>query len=138
MHMARNKTYSPQKTFGNDFEGLVNLLCSKNFTCSAVDIEQGKREALKQRTSQAEYDALKAAYLEAHERFMAEQEDRHKSYSRLLNAARGAYRDDPAMLAALANFQRKKSHRTSKPEEQQTHAAPAAQPSQVLPKIATA
>jgi hypothetical protein len=136
--MPRKQTYVPQKTFDIDFEGLVNLLSGKNFTCSAVDIEQCKQEVLQQRLSRAAYEALKASYFEAHKRFVAKQRDRHKLYGRLLSAARGAFREDPAMLAALANFQRKVSHRTPTVEEQHDSGAPAAQPSQVLPKIAIA
>jgi hypothetical protein len=136
--VAVKKVYNPQKTFSVDFEGLVNLLVEKDFTCSAVDIEECKKQVLKQRTSKAAFEALKASYVEAHARFLEEQSEHHMLYTRLLNAARGAFRHDKAMLAALANFQRKVTRRSPSDKAPQQDAATVAQPSQVLPKIATA
>jgi hypothetical protein len=136
--VAVKKTYNPQKTFSTDLEGTVNFLVAKNFTCSVVDIEQLKQDVIKQHASKAAFEALKAAYLEARERFLEEQSERHMRYTQLLNAARGAFRHDKATLAALANFQRKGNRRSPNAETPHQDAAPVAQPSPVLPKIATA
>ena len=114
--MARKHTYTPQRTFDTDLDGLMRLLSGLGFTCSHIDIEQCKQDVLDQRKSRAEHDALEARYLETHARFQLEQRERHKRYLQVLVAARGAFRDDKAVLAALQNFSRKGTRHSANAE----------------------
>lgn len=114
--MAHKHTYTPQRTFDYDYEGLMRLLTELGFTCSNIDIDRCKQDVLDQRKSRAEHDALQAQYSEVHARFQLEQRERHKRYLQVLVAARGAFRDDEAVLAALQSFSRKGTRRSAKAE----------------------
>jgi hypothetical protein len=118
--MTVRRTYSPQRTFDDDYEGLISLLSEKNFTCSHVDINQCKQDVLDQRQGRATHDALEAKYREVHARFSVEQRERHGRYVRILDAARGVFRDDKAMLAALEKFGRRVRRRKASDEKTPT------------------
>ena len=114
--MTTKRTYAPQRTFDIDYDGLVSLLLQKNFSCSHVDIDVCKQDVQKQRQDRAEGDALEERHREHQARFSDEQLERHGRYSQLLNAARGIFRDDKAMMALLEKFGRRSTRRSGKDE----------------------
>lgn len=146
--MTLPRTFPIPRTFDNDLPGLVELLLSKNFSFSLVDILQCQKDAVEQREARARHDALQAKYLETHAQFAVDSCERYGRFVQLLNAARVAYRDDKAMMAALQKYTRKRTRRSPNEEAPQTSAAPqpssaatqqpAQQLAQPLPRTATA
>ncbi len=98
------KTYYPQKTFDDALVGLVELYTKNNW--ALVDVTQLAKDAEEQRAQRSKCDALQAQYLSEHEAFGVAQEQRHQRFAAALNAARGAFRNDKAAMAALAPFKR--------------------------------
>ena len=98
------KTYYPQKTFDDALVGLVELYRKNNW--ALVDVNQLAKDAEEQRTQRTKHDTLQSQYLSEHESFGVAQEQRHQRFAAALNAARGAFRNDKAAMAALAPFKR--------------------------------
>lgn len=109
--MASNRIFYPQKTFCIDYEALVRVAVEKEFRFTAVDLAQCQQDIEEQRREQEEHDALEAKFREAHARFLLRQRDRYGRYIQLLDAARGTFRADLAMLAVLKRFNRKPRRR---------------------------
>lgn len=128
--MSTKPTFAPQRSFADHYEGLVKMLMEKAFLFSHININQCLQDTIAQREERANHDALEAKYREAHARFAVNQRERFGRYIRLLDAARAAFRDDKAMLAALRNFARRPPRRASDPDKPQASAA--AQPEQSL------
>ncbi len=98
------KTYYPQKTFDDALVGLVELFTKNNW--ALVDLNELAKAAQEQRAERIKHDTLQAQYLSEHESFGVAQEQRHQRFAAALNAARGAFRNDKAVMAALAPFKR--------------------------------
>ena len=98
------KTYYPQKTFDDALVGLVELYSKNNW--ALVDVNQLAKDAQEQRAQRAKHDSLQAQYLSEHESFGVAQDQRYQRFAAALNAARGAFRNDKAAMAALAPFKR--------------------------------
>ena len=106
MSTLNKKTYYPPKTFDDDLEGLVLLFEEKGWVFSGVDVTALKTDQTEQRSERAVHDALEGKYLAEHERFGLAQEDRYQRFAAALNAARGAFRTDKAVMAELDRFKR--------------------------------
>lgn len=128
--MTTTHTFIPERSFADKLEGLVKFLMEQGFTFSLIDINQCLQDAIKQREERTFHDALAAKYREVHARFAVDQRERYRRYVRLLNAARAAYRDDKAMLAAISRFAHEKPRRSSKTDTPQAGQGP--QPEQPL------
>jgi hypothetical protein len=103
---ATKKTYYPPKTFDDDLDGLARLCQSKGWAFSGVDVNQLATEAQAQRAERAEHDALEGRFASVHEAFGLAQAARYQHFSAVLNAARGAFRTDKAVMAELNLFKR--------------------------------
>lgn len=111
--MTLKRTFPVPRTFDDSYSGLVELLLEKQFSFSLIDILQCKKDTADQRQARSEHDALEAEYRETHAQFAVESRERYGRFVRLLNAARAAYRDDKAMMAALEKYTRKRTRRSS-------------------------
>lgn len=100
------KTYFPQKTFDDDIDAFAQLAVSSGWTFSGVDFEQLTQDASNQRTERSEHDRVELEYNRVHEAFGLAQEARYQRFADALNAARGAFRRDKAVLAQLERFRR--------------------------------
>ena len=105
--MARpRKTYFPQRTFDDDLSALAALFVAKGWSFAGIDGNTLQQDANQQREERAAHDALEASYRNTHEAFGVAQEKRHERFAAALNAARGMFRDDKAVLAELDRFTR--------------------------------
>ena len=120
--MAQKKTYYPAKTFDDDLDGFAKLFKSKGWSFSNIDGQQLVTDAVTQREERAEHDALESKYFHVHETFGIAQEARYQHFSAALNAARGAFRNDKAIMAELDRYKRSATRRTTK--EPEARAAP--------------
>jgi hypothetical protein len=117
--MRGNKIYSPPRTFGIDYDRLVKFAREKSFVFSSVDLARCEQDVVDLHAERAAHDAAEATYRELHTKFALAQRDRYIRFSQLLEAARGAFRSDPAMLAVLKSFTRKFTPRSETPETEQ-------------------
>jgi hypothetical protein len=104
MAAAKKKTYYPAKTFDDALVALSQLMVKNSW--ALVDLSQLEKDAQEQREQRAKYDALRTQFLSEHEAFGVAQSQRYKRFAAALNAARGAFRDDKAAIAALLPFKR--------------------------------
>lgn len=100
------KTYYPTKTFDDNIDGLAKLYQDKGWAFSGIDGRRLLDDAAEQRKERAQHDALESQYFNLHESFGMAQEARHQRFAAALNAARGAFRDDKAIMAELSRFKR--------------------------------
>jgi hypothetical protein len=100
------KTYYPPKTFDDDLAGLVNLYKAKKWAFSGVDLALLAKDVSAQRSERTSHDQLEAEFSHVHETFGQAQEQRYQRFSAALNAARGAFRNDKAVMALLDSFKR--------------------------------
>jgi hypothetical protein len=114
--MKGKAIYSPPRTFAIDYAALVKLAREKNFVFSSVDLARCEQDVVEQNADRAEHDTAETKYREIHAKFALGQRERYVRYSQLLEAARGAFRSDPAMLAVLKKLSRKLTHRSETPE----------------------
>jgi hypothetical protein len=111
--MTNRKTYYPPKTFDDALEGLANLYQEKGWSFSGIDTEQLQRDAEAQRLERTDHDKLESQYLNVHETFGVAQEARSQRYGSALQAARGAFRRDKAVMAELNRFKRSTARRAA-------------------------
>lgn len=100
------KVYFPPKTFDDDLKAFAELFKSKGWSFSGVDGEKLLADPDEQRAQRAEHDKLELQYLSYRETFVREQQERHSRFASALNAARGAFRQDPVISKELARFKR--------------------------------
>jgi hypothetical protein len=112
--VARKKTYYPAKTFDDDLDGLAKLYKAKGWSFSNVDGKQLAQDAISQRGERAEYDALTSKYLHLRETFGQNQEARYNLFASALATARGAFRNDKAVMKELDRFKRSVTRKNQK------------------------
>jgi hypothetical protein len=100
------RTYYPSKTFDDDLDALAQLAKTENWTFSGIDTAQIVQDALDQRNERAQHDAAEGQFDKLHETFGLAQEARHERFAAVLNAARGAFRSNKAVVAQLDRFRR--------------------------------
>src|SRR5436309_3668698 len=96
-----SKTYYPAKTFDDDLDGLVKLATEKKWSFSGVDGKQSVEDVKLQRHERSLHDTLESRYFNTHEAFGVAQHERYERFASLLNAARGAFPKDKAIMAEL-------------------------------------
>jgi hypothetical protein len=111
------KTYLPQKTFDDDVDAFAQLATASGWNFSGVDMAQITQDAVDQRNQRSDHDRLELEYNHAHEAFGLAQEARYQRFADALNAARGAFRRDKAVLAQLDRFRRSMSRSKAKAVE---------------------
>jgi len=104
--MTLKKTFYPSKTFDAALAALVCLFIAKGWEFPGGALEQAAVDVDEQRAERAEHDALRSKYLALHETFGLRQEARYQRFLALLNAARGMFRGDKAVMAELDRFKR--------------------------------
>lgn len=113
--MAR-RTYFPQKTFDDDLDAFAQLGASSGWVFTGVDFEQMKSDAVQQREERARFDAAELEFNRIRNEFGVAQEQRYQRFADALNAARGAFRRDKALLSQLDRF-RRSSRRSAKTDK---------------------
>lgn len=103
---TKKKTYYPPKTFDDDLDSLARLCQVQGWSFSGAEVGRLAAEAQAQRAERAEHDALEGRFAALHESFGLAQEARYRHFAAVLNAARGAFRTDKAVLAELDRFKR--------------------------------
>ena len=79
-----------------------------------VDVAQLTQDAIDQHNERLQHDTAESQFDKLHETFGLAQESRYDRFSAALNAARGAFRSNKAVLAQLDHFTRS-AHRAAKP-----------------------
>lgn len=119
----------PWKDFIKIYAALTIVLRKKDFNVTGSDLARCEQEIQEHAAQQAADEALRAQYREHHAQFLFDSRTRFQNFMQLLLAARAAFRNDPVMLAMLADFKRKTcSHRST--EEKRTPESPPAPPAQ--------
>lgn len=116
------RTYYPAKTFDDDLDAFAQLANVENWSFSGIDTSQIIADAAEQRTERAQHDATESQFNKLHETFGLAQLARYERFSAALNAARGAFRNDKAVVAQLDRF-RRSAHRAPKPAATKSKAA---------------
>ncbi|MCK9462405.1 MAG: hypothetical protein M0R80_22500 [Proteobacteria bacterium] len=114
--MKVRRTYYPTKVFDDMLFALVQLLLAKGWSFPGASTEQLVADVEAQRAERAEHDALMSRFLALHETFGMNQEARYGRFVAVLNAARGAFRTDKAVMAELDRFKRPRA-RPQKPKD---------------------
>ena len=104
--MQPKKTYYPSRIFDDALAALVVLFIAKDWAFPGVDLAQLEADVEEQRARRAEHDAALGRYMALHETFGIGQEARYRRFLRALNAARGAFCEDKAVMAELDRFKR--------------------------------
>ncbi|MFZ5467985.1 MAG: hypothetical protein ACOZIN_00995 [Myxococcota bacterium] len=100
----KRKTYYPLKSFDDALTALVELFRKNNW--GLVDLARLATDAVEQRKERAFHVAAQAEFAKVHEAFGRAQHERFKRFAAALNAARGAFRNNPEVLAQLDVFKR--------------------------------
>ena len=108
------RTYYPAKTFDDDLDAFAQLAKTENWSFSGIDIAAIAQDSIDQRNERAAHDAAEGQFNKLHETFGLAQQARHERFAAALNAARGAFRNNKAVIAELERFRRSASH-PSKP-----------------------
>ena len=108
------RTYHPSKTFDDNLEAFAQLAKTENWSFSGIETAAIAQDAIDQRNERTAHDAAEGQFDKLHEAFGLAQQARHARFSAALNAARGAFRNDKAVIAQLEHFRRRVSH-PSKP-----------------------
>ena len=108
------RTYHPSKTFDDDLDAFAQLAKTENWSFSGINAAAIEQDAIDQRNERAAHDAAEGQFDKLHQTFGLAQQARHERFSAALNAVRGAFRNDKAVIAQLERFRRCVSHR-SKP-----------------------
>jgi len=104
--MSKRKTYYPSKEFDDRLNNLVRMLADKGLTFPGVSAGQLAADAEAQREERAEHDAARRSYLALHETFGLAQLARYQRFMAVLEAMRGIFREDKAVMAELDEFSR--------------------------------
>ena len=104
--MKMKKTFYPSKVFDDMLFALVQLLIIKGWSFPGSSTEQLAADAEAQRAERAEHDALMSQFLALHETFGLSQLARYQRFMAVLEAMRGIFREDKAVMAELDEFSR--------------------------------
>jgi hypothetical protein len=117
--MKLKRSFYPSKVFDDMLFALVQLLLAKGWSFPGSSTEQLAADAEAQRAERAEHDAEMGKFLALHETFGLNQEARYHRFVAVLEAARGAFRSDKAVMAELERFKRPRGRPRKAGEEEQ-------------------
>jgi hypothetical protein len=117
--MKLKRSFYPSKVFDDMLFALVQLLLAKGWSFPGSSTEQLAADAEAQRAERAEHDAEMGKFLALHETFGLNQEARYNRFVAVLEAARGAFRSDKAVMAELERFKRPRGRPRKAGEEEQ-------------------
>ena len=106
MGRRNSKTFYPPKSFDDELAGLVKLAADNTWVFSNIDFKRMAQDVIDQRSERSEHDLEEVKFNHKHETFGLNQEARHGRFSSALDAARGAFKNDKAVMAQLAKFKR--------------------------------
>ena len=112
-----HKTFHPSKSFEDMLFSLVALLLAKGWSFPGAPTEQLAADAEAQLAERTAYEGLMGQFLAARETFGLNQEARYERFMAAIHAARGAFRNDKAVMAELDRFKRPQG-RPRKPKEE--------------------
>jgi hypothetical protein len=105
-------SYHPSRNFDDTLDALVRLVTSAKWSFPGSDLAQLELDVKEQREERAALAALRAETARKEAEFAQRQHARFNRFSAVLNAARGAFRHDAAVLAELEQFKRRATSRT--------------------------
>ncbi len=106
------RTYYPSRTFDDDLDAFAQLAKAENWNFPGVDAATIAQDSIDQRSERARLDAAESQFYRLHETFGLAQQARHERFSAALNAARGAFRNNKAVVAQLDRFRRSGGRRS--------------------------
>jgi hypothetical protein len=112
--LNKRRTYFPSRSFDDDLAALVDLYERYEWAFSGVDLATLREDARRQRAERLAHDAAEADWLKTNREFGMRTEARHQRYSAALDAPRGAFKNDKAVMAQLDKFKRARVRRPSK------------------------
>jgi hypothetical protein len=112
----KRRTFYPSKSFEDMLFALVALLLAKGWSFPGATTEQLAADAEAQLAERTAHEALMGQFLAQRETFGLNQEARYERFMAAINAARGAFRNDKAVMAELDRFKRPHG-RPRKPSE---------------------
>jgi hypothetical protein len=116
--MALRRTYHPPKEFEKELADFARLCQAKGWTFPDDVIAQLIADAEAQVAESAAHEAARIEFVALHETFGLAQFARYKRFVALVQAVRGMYRDDKAVMAELEQFSsRSKRRKKARPEE---------------------
>ncbi len=112
-YKTTNTAYYPSRNFDDTLDAFVRLVASSNWSFPGVDLAQLEADVREQREERAALAAVRAETARKEADFAQRQHARFNRFAAVLNAARGAFRQDPAVLAQLDQFKRRAISRAS-------------------------
>jgi hypothetical protein len=111
------KTFYPGKEFEDNLDGLAAVLVEEGWEVPGVSAALIAEDAAAQRAERTAHDALRREYLALHEEFGLAQLVRYKRFMAVLEALRGAFREDKVVQTKLKEFGRKVGRNRKAAEE---------------------
>lgn len=107
-----DKVSTPQKTFDDQLERLVQHLKAAKLTLPGVELKALEADLKAQRDEKQADMELLARYEAAHQAFLVAQSERYARYMKAVKILRAANIDDPAGLKGLEQFKRPRGKKT--------------------------
>jgi hypothetical protein len=109
--------YYPSRSFDDTLDAFVRLVASANWTFPGIDLAQLQLDVKEQRAERLALSGLRSETARKEAEFAQRQHARFNRFSAVLNAARGAFRHDAAVLAQLEQFKRRATSRNPVKED---------------------
>lgn len=106
------KVSTPQKTFDDQLERLVQHLKAAKLTLPGVDVKGLEADLKAQREEKQADMELLARYEATHQAFLVAQSERYARYMKAVKILRATNIDDPAGLKGLEQFKRPRGKKT--------------------------
>lgn len=121
---TKGPNYYPSRNFDDSLDAFVRLVDSSKWSFPGVDLATLQKDVADQREERAQLAGAKAALALQETTFARNQHARYNRFSAVLNAARGVFRNDAAIIAQLDQFKRRASTKST-PQEETTTQTPA-------------
>lgn len=110
-----SKLATPQKTFDDQLERLVQHLKGQKLSLPGIDTKTLEADLKAQRDEKQADVERKARYEAEHRRFLEAQAERYARYNKAVRILRATHWDDPANLKELAQFKRPRGSKSPAP-----------------------
>jgi hypothetical protein len=104
--VMKHRIFHPTKSFEDMLFALVALLLAKGWSFAGVSIDQLAADAEAQLAERTAQETLMGQFRAQREAFSLNQAERYERFMAAINAARGAFGNDPVVMAELDRFKR--------------------------------
>ena len=115
--MSERQLYGPDTKFPMKYAAVIDQAEKVNFRCDQVDLTKAKEDVQAALEGDQLVRKLEAEAKRARTQFRKDQVERYKRFARLVNGMAGVYKDDPAVMAVLAQARRKGGRRRKETAE---------------------